>query len=149
MGPSARRHSVFCVNDHREGIFISEQQLVSERQISRGLADNNTQLDPLELVVAAFGEADGWRVDRHPRLVADTTGDGRADIVGFGYDGVWVSRAKPVQSFTAPELVVANFGYDAGWRVELHPRLVADITNDGRVVGFRGDGVSVPHAQQR
>ena len=90
------------------------------------------------LVVAGFGyaaAAGGWRVERHPRLIADTTGDRRADIVGFGYDGVWVSRAKPDGSFTAPELVVANFGYDNGWRVERHPRLVADITNDGRVFG--------------
>jgi hypothetical protein len=116
--------------------------------VSRAQPDGS--FTALELVVANFGyDAGGWRVDRHPRLVADTTGDGRADIVGFGYDGVWVSRAKPDQSFTAPELVVANFGYDAGWRVEHHPRLVADITNDGRVVGFRGDGVSVPRAQQR
>ena len=26
----------------------------------------------------------GWRVEKHPRLLADLTGDGRADIVGFG-----------------------------------------------------------------
>jgi hypothetical protein len=29
----------------------------------------------------------------HPRFIADTTGDGRADIVGFGYAGVYVSRS--------------------------------------------------------
>jgi hypothetical protein len=32
------------------------------------------------------------RVGRHPRFMADTTGDGRADVVGFGDAGVWVSR---------------------------------------------------------
>jgi hypothetical protein len=26
-----------------------------------------------------------------PRFVADLTGDGRTDIVGFGLDGVWAS----------------------------------------------------------
>jgi hypothetical protein len=26
--------------------------------------------------------------NRHPRLVADLTGDGRGDLVGFGDDGV-------------------------------------------------------------
>jgi hypothetical protein len=46
-----------------------------------------------QLVVRNFGyDAGGWRVDRHPRFLADTTGDGRADIVGFGNAGVWVSR---------------------------------------------------------
>jgi hypothetical protein len=44
---------------------------------------------------------------------------------------------------------VDNFGYDNEWRIERHPRLVADITSDGRVFGFRGDGVLVPRAQQR
>ena len=38
-----------------------------------------------QLVVRNFGyNAGGWRVDQHPRFLADTTGDGRADIVGFG-----------------------------------------------------------------
>lgn len=37
--------------------------------------------------------AGGWRTDKHPRLLADTTGDGKADIVGFDNDGVWVARA--------------------------------------------------------
>ena len=101
-----------------------------------------------ELVVENFGyDAGGWRVERHPRFMADTTGDGLADIVGFGYDGVWVSRAQPDGRFTAPELVVANFGYDAGWRIEHHPRLVAEF-NPGRAIGFRDAGVWVPRAQQ-
>jgi V8-like Glu-specific endopeptidase len=45
--------------------------------------------------------AGGWRVDRHPRFLADITGDGRADIVGFGDAGVWISRAQPDGSFSA------------------------------------------------
>ena len=62
----------------------------------------------------------GWR--RHPRFLADTTGDGRADIVGFGDAGVYVSRAQADSTFAAPRLVVDNFGYVAGgWRVEQPP----------------------------
>ena len=48
-------------------------------------------------VVPRFGYdtvAGGWRVERHPRFMADTTGDRRADIVGFGSEGVVVSRAN-------------------------------------------------------
>jgi hypothetical protein len=47
--------------------------------------------------VANFGYADeagGWRVDKHPRFLADLTGDGRADIVGFGEAGVYVILNK-------------------------------------------------------
>jgi len=28
----------------------------------------------------------------HPRFLAVVTGDGRADVIGFGYAGVYVSR---------------------------------------------------------
>jgi hypothetical protein len=34
---------------------------------------------------------EGWPVESHPRLVADTTGDGRADVVAFGDDDAYVS----------------------------------------------------------
>ena len=75
---------------------------------------------PLELVMDDMGyEAGGWRVERHPRFLADTTGDGRRDIVGFGNDSVWVARAMPA---AAMELVIDDLGYNAGgWRVERHP----------------------------
>ena len=45
-------------------------------------------------MITNFGyNAGGWRVDQHPRFLADTTGDGRVDIVGFGNAGVYVSRS--------------------------------------------------------
>jgi hypothetical protein len=117
--------------------------------VSRAQADG-TFTAP-QLVVNNFGySAGGWRVDRHPRFLADTTGDGRADIVGFGNAGVWVSRAQADGTFTAPQLVVENFGYNAGgWRVEQHPRILADTTGDGRadIVGFGNAGVWVSRAQ--
>ncbi len=102
---------------------------------------------PPELAIANFGyDAGGWRVDMHPRLVADLSGTGRADVVGFGNDGVWVSRNNGDGTFQAPQLVVNNFGYDAGgWRVDRHPRFLADTTGDGRkdIVGFGNAGVYV------
>ena len=47
--------------------------------------------------------------DQHPRFVADLSGDGRADIVGFGDDGVWTSLGNGDGTFQPPRLVVAGF----------------------------------------
>jgi hypothetical protein len=112
----------------------------------QGAAGYNTAQGP-QLVVANFGyDAGGWRVEKHPRFLADLTGDGRADIVGFGNAWVWVALNNGNGTFQAPQLVVANFGYDAGgWRIENHPRFLADLTGDGRadIVGFGNAGVWV------
>ena len=123
--------------------------------VSRAQAGRQLHRAP-EHVVAGFGfaaEAGGSHVDRHPRFMADTTGDRRADIVGFGNDGV-VDLARPTgrQLQRAGQLVVPGFGYaDAagGWRVDRHPRLMADTTGDGRadIVGFGDDGVWVSRAK--
>src|SRR5215210_4887832 len=108
---------------------------------------NGTFQDPPNMVVGNFGyNAGGWRVERHPRFLADTTGDGRADIVGFGNAGVYVSLNNGDGTFQNPVLAVANFGYDAGgWRVDMHPRFMADTTGDGcaDIVGFGNAGVYV------
>ncbi|KAJ2923962.1 hypothetical protein H1R20_g13139, partial [Candolleomyces eurysporus] len=96
-----------------------------------------------KLAVKDFGAvAGGWQVSRHPRFVADTNGDGRADIVGFGDAGVYVAISNGDGTFQDPKLVVKDFGYVAGgWRVEKHPRFVVDLTGDGAadIIGF-GEG---------
>ena len=91
----------------------------------------------------SFGFDQGWRVDKHPRFLADITGDGRADIVGFGDAGVWTALSNGDGSFQPAQFVQAEFGFDQGWRVDKHPRFLADITGDGRadIVGFGDAGV--------
>ena len=100
-----------------------------------------------QFVLADFGfEAGGWRVEKHPRFLADVTGDGRADIVGFGDAGVWTALSNGDGTFQAPQFVLADLGFEAGgWRVEKHPRFLADITGDGQadIVGFGDAGVYV------
>ena len=98
-----------------------------------------------KLVVADLGFNRGWRVDKHPRFLADLTGDGRADIVGFGDAGVVVALNNGDGTFQVPKLVAADLGFNSAWRVDQHPRFLADLTGDGRadIVGFGDDGVWV------
>ena len=79
-----------------------------------------------------------WHVGRNPRLLADLTGNGAADIVGFGDDGIRV-MVLDTSGPKTPQFVVPELGYLAGgWREETHLRLAADLTGDGRadLVGF-------------
>jgi len=71
--------------------------------------------------IPSFGYDAGWRVDKHIRLVADTTGNKRGDLVGFGEMGVWISRNNGDNTFRTPKMVLPDFSYAAGWRVEKHP----------------------------
>lgn len=101
---------------------------------------------PATLWIDAYGYSAGnWRIDRHVRLMGDVDGDGMQDVVGFGDDGVRVAVSAGGR-FLTPELWAAEFGYEAGqWRVDRHPRLLADVDADGQddVVGFGDAGVFV------
>ncbi|TEB25819.1 lectin 2 [Coprinellus micaceus] len=117
-----------------EGVFVS-------------LNNGNGNFAPAKLALKDFGyAAGGWRLDRHLRYLADTTGDGLPDIVGFGDSSVCVAVNKGDGTFHPVKPVLNNFTYESGgWRVENHPRTVADLTGDGRgdLVGFANDGVHV------
>ncbi|XMN04794.1 RICIN domain-containing protein [Streptomyces griseobrunneus] len=114
--------------------------------VARGHGDGT--FEPSRLVLNDYGQAQGWTGEKHLRLLADVTGDGNPDIIGFGNEGVWVSHNKDDGSFEQAQLVCRGFGYNedaGGWRVDRHSRFLADITGDGRIdiVGFGGPGVHV------
>ncbi|WLQ39883.1 FG-GAP-like repeat-containing protein [Streptomyces laculatispora] len=114
--------------------------------VARGRGDGT--FEPAQLVLNDYGQAQGWTGEKHPRLLADVTGDKNPDIIGFGNEGVWVSHNNGDGSFEKAQLVCRGFGYNedvGGWRVDRHSRFLADITGDGRVdiVGFGGPGVHV------
>src|SRR5262249_8262198 len=96
------------------------------------------------LQLSAFGpDAGGWSSnDTYPRAVADVSGDGAADIVGFSSVGVFESRAtaNPGAQFAAPTFELAAFGTDAGgWSSnDTYPRALADVNGDhmADIVGF-------------
>ena len=104
--------------------------------------------DPARFVLADLGYDSGWRVESHPRFVADVTGDGRGDLVGFGDAGVWVAYNSGNGSFEQPRFIIPYYGYSSKfneWRVDKHPRQLADLTGSGGtdIVGFADDGVWV------
>ncbi|MFI8192705.1 FG-GAP-like repeat-containing protein [Streptomyces sp. NPDC085946] len=126
------------VGCHDDGVWIS-------------LQDEEGKFAPLsgEPALRAFGhgeKAGGWLVDRHPRFLVDTTGDGRTDIVGCHDDGVWVSLQDEDGTFAEPLYVLDDFGTDQGWdSVEEHPRFLIRTVGDGAmdIIGFGPQGVVV------
>lgn len=89
----------------------------------------------------------GWRAHQHPRYMMDADCDGRSDILGFGEDGVYLSRSLGT-SFTNPTRVLDRFGYGSsagGWRDEINPRRLADVDGDCRpdIIGFGRTGTFV------
>ena len=107
------------------------------------LGQANGTFGPSQLALNDFGRAQGWTSnDATPREVADVNGDGHADIVAFGHDGVHVALGLSGGSFTSPFIASDRFGSDAsagGWvSDDIYNRQVADVNGDGRadIVGF-------------
>ena len=100
---------------------------------------DNTFQDP-KLVIQSFAyTAGGWCVERHIRLVADVRNTGRADILGFGDPGVFVSLNDGRGSFAPSKLAFPGFGYKAGaWRIDRHLRFLGDVYGTGMldIIGF-------------
>ena len=118
------------VGIHDKGVYVS---------ISTGRGFHKPRL-----WTKSFGNSRGWTPAKHPRMTADVNGDGRADIVGFGDSGVYVSLSTG-KSFTKPKRWTTSFDYSSKWRTDKHPRMMADVNGDGKddIVGFGNSGVSV------
>jgi len=119
--------------------------------VSRATGNGHFGAPTFELAASGAGAgAGGWTSDDlYPRTLADVNADGRADIVGFGSAGVYVSVATGGGHFAAPAFTDTAFGVGAGgWSsYNTYPRQLADVNADGKadVVGFGYGGV---HASQ-
>jgi Ca2+-binding RTX toxin-like protein len=119
------------------------------------LATSGGLVAPAVRTFNGFGTSDaagGWSNDNlYHRELADVNGDGRADIVGFGSNGVYIALATGGGSFAQPTLALNAFGASdasGGWSQNAFPRHVADVNGDGMadIVGFGGSGVYVAFA---
>jgi hypothetical protein len=100
----------------------------------------------LELNAFAVGNG-GWTSDDlFPRVLADVNGDGLADIVGFGTQGVFVSLATGDGNFATAALRATGFSSSTGWSSQdAYLRGFADVNGDNMddLIGFGPDGVYV------
>jgi hypothetical protein len=88
----------------------------------------------------------GWDATKHVRTFGDVNNDGTDDLVGFGDSGVLVSPSNGSSLTAAATYWKMGYGYvNGGWRVDRHPRMVADVNADGMadVVGFATNGVLI------
>ena len=53
-----------------------------------------TTFDPISRWTTSFDLSHGWTVAQYARTVGDVNGDGKADLVGFGTDGVYIATAQ-------------------------------------------------------
>ncbi|MFC1733406.1 RHS repeat-associated core domain-containing protein, partial [candidate division KSB1 bacterium] len=100
--------------------------------------------------IANFCTSEGWtNTGDYPRFLADVNGDGRDDIIGFGYDAVGVALSYGTGFHDASIWINAAWSGSAGWN-ERHStneykyfRTMADINGDGMadIVGFPFSGV--------
>ncbi|KAJ2924117.1 hypothetical protein H1R20_g12982, partial [Candolleomyces eurysporus] len=81
-----------------------------------------------KLVIRDFGyNAGQWRVDKHPRFVVDLTGNGAADIIGFGQDAVWVSYNDGKGNFGPVQKLTEEFSFNRGWGTNNTVRWIANL----------------------
>ncbi|MBL3699753.1 CHAP domain-containing protein [Leucobacter luti] len=105
--------------------------------------NGGTSLQTMRLWRAGLGNANGWRIERHPRILADVNRDGLADVVGFDHNGVVVALSTG-SGFTAPKRWSSEFGAK-DWSTAQSPRFVTDTNGDGRadIVGFSSQGIQI------
>ena len=110
---------------------------------------NGSSFSPISRWTQSFDLSHGWTVSQYVRTVGDVNGDGRADLVGFGLDGVYAALSTG-SGFSPISLRTIDFSYAGqGWTVSQHVRTVGDVNGDGKadLIGFGIDGVYVATAK--
>ena len=105
-----------------------------------------TGFGPATLWTSGFSYQNGWTSQNtYPRMLADVNGDGKADAVGFGSNGVYVALSTGT-GFSPATLWTSGFSYQNGWTSQnTYPRSLGHIdgSNNAALVGFGSNGVYV------
>lgn len=105
---------------------------------------NGRGFDPVEFWSHGFSSDNGWSASEHEREMADANGDGLADIIAFGDDGVHVALSNG-SGFEEAVKWSEDFGNADGWSQSGDVRTANDVNGDGLadIVAFGDDGVKV------
>ena len=97
--------------------------------------------------IGGMTAADGWDEEAHKRFVRDMNGDGYADLIGFGPDGVWQSFAMNAgTSFAPAERILDAFSSDKRDPDRAnHIHFLANVGEgpEPEIVVFNDEGVQV------
>lgn len=102
---------------------------------------NGSSFNEPQLMTTGLGS--GW-TPRFPRMSVDINGDGKADFVGLGNSGIWVSISAGT-SVPLPVKWTSEFSVASGWDWTKNRIFFKDVNNDGRAdaIGFGNSGVWV------
>jgi hypothetical protein len=100
--------------------------------------------------VCSFAGNEGWTNATTLREIVADPITGYDDIIGFGWDGVYVSMGQNPASnggdpFGQSYLAMRDLGETEGWSPATTPRVIGDINGDGTpdIVGFGADDTFV------
>ena len=101
--------------------------------------ENGTFGGPVALTNQGFFNMYGWGTGANERHLGDVNGDGRADIIGFSHDSIWIAQGQADGTFSNPYQVAdQELSNMYGWGIGGRQRELADINGDGRsdIVAF-------------
>jgi hypothetical protein len=109
--------------------------------------NNNGTISSSTTLLCNMCKNQGWSTASHTRTLADIDGDGKLDIVGFGEEGILVSK-NTNWAFSPVEYWTYQLGSNAragSWTNTSHTRFLTDVTGDGKadVVAFGQNGLDV------
>lgn len=136
----------YIVDVDGDGIADIVDFFFQRTDIKYGSADGYFNSGPV-VTFDDFSLAQGWsKQDSFARIIGDVNGDGKLDLIGFGYAGTLVSINDDSYNFQPVELALDDFGIDQGWTSDnLFHRTTADVNGDGisDIVGFGYAGTLV------
>ena len=145
MGWRADLHPRFAVDLWNRGFVDFVGWGKGGLSVTKNNGDGTFQ-DLSRCILYEYGYEAGWRADLHIRLFVDLTGDGVKDVIAFGDKDVSVCLGTKEGVFKAKQSVIdTDLSIQHNWHTNKHPRLLGDITGDGKpdIVGFGEKGVTV------